>query len=358
MKILFLIPYPLQEVPSQRFRFEQYFKFLTEHDFTFEVHSFFLPGDWRFFYNSGKTLKKSMIILIGLLRRSLLLFHIHQFHVVFIHREATPIGPPALEWIIGKVFRKRIVYDFDDAIWMTDKMNESFFEKLIRWRSKVASICKWSYKVSCGNTFLMQYAIQFNGNAVLNPTTIDTENLHNPFLYKTQKPNNRIVIGWTGSHSTLKYLYHLERVLHQTQNKFPEVDFMVIADKEPTIKLERLIFKPWSKESEIQDLMLADIGIMPLPDDEWAKGKCGFKALQYMALEIPSVVSPVGINREIIFNEVNGFLCSKEEEWLTTLERLILSTSLRKSIGRAGRQTVIERYAVTSNSDRFLSLFE
>jgi glycosyltransferase involved in cell wall biosynthesis len=299
-----------------------------------------------------------MAVAAGLLRRSLLMFRIYQFHFVFIHREAAPLGPPVVEWLIAKVFRKKIIYDFDDAIWLTDKTKESFFGRSIRWRSKVSMICRWSYKVSCGNEYLKKYASRFNVNSILNPTTIDIENHHNRSLTQVQKDKDRIVIGWTGSHSTLKYLYHLEKVLQQIQSQFPEVDVMIIADKVPAMKLKRLIFKSWSKESEIQDLMLADIGIMPLPDDEWAKGKCGFKALQYMALEIPSVISPVGVNREIIVNEMNGFLCSKEEEWLTTLERLILNSSLRTSIGKAGRQTVIERYSVISNSGKFLSLFE
>lgn len=298
------------------------------------------------------------MLLNGYLNRTVMLFFVFRFDFIFIHREASPIGPPVFEWIIAKVFRKKIIYDFDDAIWLTDKTEESFIERTIRWRGKVASICKWSYKVSCGNEYLRQYAMRFNVNSVLNPTTIDTENLHNSDHYTLQKDESRIVIGWTGSHSTLKYLYMLQDVLRQIQKKFIQVDLLVIADEKPVMNLDRINYKPWSKENEIKDLMLADIGIMPLPDDEWSKGKCGFKALQYMALEIPSVVSPVGVNTEIIQHDVNGYLCSADEEWLTTLEKLIVDASLRKQIGKAGRQTVIDRYSVSSNSSNFLSLFE
>lgn len=282
---------------------------------------------------------------------------------VLIHREVLPIGPPLAEWILTKVFRKKIIYDFDDAIWMTDKTKESFFENILRWRRKVGNICKWSYKVSCGNAYLADYARQFNSNVVINPTTIDTEELHNPMLFdkarlREEKKLPGVVIGWTGSHSTLKYLEKIEPILIDLEDQNPEVSFLVIADKPPQLKLKRLIFCKWSKETEIKDLMLADIGIMPLPDDNWAKGKCGFKALQYMALGIPTVVSPVGVNTTIIQQGENGFCCSTPEEWRTIINSLVKDDSLRAKIGMAGKQTVLNYYSVKSNSDSFLSLFQ
>lgn len=303
-------------------------------------------------------LAKSFQFIKSLLRRPLDLFSIMPADFVFIHREAIPFGPPIFEWIVGKVFQKKIIYDFDDAIWLTDKKEEPLIDRIFRWRCKAGSICKWSYKVSCGNEYLQQYAKRFNRNCVLNPTTIDSENLHNRELYTTQKSEKRIVIGWTGSHSTLKYLYRLEIVLQKIQKKFEQVDILVVADKKPIMNLDRISYKSWSKESEITNLLQADIGIMPLPDDDWTKGKCGFKALQYMALEIPAVISPVGVNKEIVRHEANGYLCNSDDEWILILEKLIASKTLREQIGKAGRQTVIDRYSVSSNALNFFSLFE
>src|SRR5690606_22099916 len=116
-----------------------------------------------------------------------------------------------------------------------------------------------------------------------------------------------------------------ERVLKQIENKYPSTQFLVIADRPVDMNLRNLVFKKWSPETEIEDLLAADIGIMPLPDDEWTKGKCGFKALQYMALEIPAVVSPVGVNKDIVEDGVHGFLCASETDWFAALERLILN---------------------------------
>ena len=278
------------------------------------------------------------------------------FHFVFIHREATPIGPPVLEWYISKILKKKIIYDFDDAIWLTDRKNESLILRTLKWRSKVGSICRWSHKVSCGNDYLGNYASQFNSQVVYNPTTIETEVMHNPANYK-KNTSIKITVGWTGSHSTLKYLHAMEPVLQFIEKKYSSVEFNVISDAAPKLNLKRLNFIPWSVETEISDLFQFDIGIMPLPDDEWAKGKCGFKALQYMALQIPTVASPIGVNTQIIRHGENGFLCSNPQEWENCISILVENKELRDSMGITGRKNVIDHYSVSSNSSNFLSLF-
>lgn len=361
-KILFITPYPLQEAPSQRFRFEQYFDILTESIFHFTVHPF-LPSDRsEVLYKRGNNPQKIILLISGFANRIKTLSKIRQYDFIFIHREATPIGPPAIEWLIAKVFRKKIIYDFDDAIWLTDKKNESWLEKKLRWRSKVGLICKWSYKVSCGNEYLCSYARKFNNNVVLNPTTIDTEKAHNRIFFTTSLPSTeqqekKTVIGWTGSSSTLKYLEELGPVLQQLLEKYPSIVILIIADRPPQMKLDRLVFKQWARETEIKDLCQVDIGIMPLPDDEWSKGKCGFKALQYMALEIPAVVSPVAVNKNIVTPGVHGFWCESQLEWVGRLSQLIEDPALRKEMGSNGRKKVVKEYSVFSNKENFLSLF-
>jgi glycosyltransferase involved in cell wall biosynthesis len=205
---------------------------------------------------------------------------------------------------------------------------------------------------------LADYALQFSDQVRINPTTIDCENMHNPALFGRKKKSGNVVIGWTGSHSTLKYLRLLEPVLQRLENQFDQVSFLVIADQPPQLRLSRLDFIKWNSDTEIEDLLKMDIGIMPLPDDEWSKGKCGFKALQYMALEIPSVISPVGVNTEIISEGVEGFLCSTDDEWLLALNKLIQEPTLRETMGKRGRKKIIDSYSVSSNMSNFLSLFE
>lgn len=353
-KILFLAPYPLQEAPSQRFRFEQYLQILEEKGFHYHFQSFLSPKGWQVLYQPGKPVLKVFHVLWGFLRRKRMLLYLYKFDYVFVHREAAPLGPPIFEWIIAKIFRKKIIYDFDDAIWMADEGDLEGILLKLKWHGKVASICKWSYKVSCGNEFLREYALRFNPDAFYNPTTIDTEHVHNQTKIHTDKKN--LSIGWTGTHSTLRFLEPLWPVLKQLEDQYDN-RFVLIANREPKHPLKNLSFVPWSKSSEINDLLLIDIGIMPLEEDVWSEGKCGFKALQYMALGIPAVASPVGVNTRIIQHGQNGYLCNKPEEWFECLSRLMEDLTLRAELGGRGKECVDESYSVRSNSSNFLALF-
>lgn len=356
MRILFLVPYPLNQAPSQRFRFEQYLETLTRKGHTFRIQSFLKWRRWRKFAQRGHIPLKIIFLLDGLTRRLLILPFIFTFDFVFIHREAAPIGPPIIEWLIAKIFRKKIIYDFDDALWLSDRERESRLLRIIKWRNKVKSICRWSHKVTCGNKYLYNYSLQFNKNVIYNPTTIDTEFFHNPGRIRRQT-RKEVIIGWTGSSSTLKYLKTIERILQEIERDFPFVKFMVIADRKADLNLNSLVYKPWSAGSEIEDLYQFDIGIMPLPDNAWTKGKCGFKALQYMALEIPTVASATGANNVIIDHSIDGFLASSDEDWKNYLSVLISDKQLRLQLGKHGREKIIDHYSVRSNSARFLSLF-
>lgn len=356
-KILFICPYPTGLAPSQRFRYEQYLKHLKEENFEVDLSPFLTEKAYRHFYQSRSLFSKIYSITVSYLTRALLLLKITSYDFVFIHREATPAGPPIVEYVVAKLFRKRIIYDFDDAIWLTDKKDESRLTTLLKCRWKVSLICRWSYRISCGNSYLAHYARHFNPNVYLNPTTIDTTNLHVPQSISRRLSNGKVTIGWTGSHSTLKYLSAVVPVLEAIEKKYPQVSFLIIADRHPHLPLKNFIFRPWSLETEISDLASMDIGIMPLPDDPWTRGKCGFKALQYMAMGIPAVISPVGFNREIVQHGVEGYWCSSDDDWTRCLEELIIDLEKRIGMGRRGRQTVEERYSVASNSANFLSLF-
>jgi glycosyltransferase involved in cell wall biosynthesis len=357
MKVMFLFPYPLGESPSQRFRFEQYFDVLKKAGIHYDTQAFWDLETWKLLYKPERKFRKALGFVRGVIRRFRVLLRLHSYDFVFIHRECAPIGPPVIEWLISFVLRKRIIYDFDDAIWLPNTSAENRLAALVKWNIKVGFICSWSYKISCGNLYLCDYAYKYNRNVVLNPTTIDTENLHNPKFYPSSNSPAKIVIGWTGSHSTLKYLKQVEGVLLEIAKRHPEVTVEVIADRAPAINLPNLAFRPWSQETEIKDLAHFDIGIMPLTDDIWAQGKCGFKALQYMAMEIPTVASPVGVNTTIIDHGEDGLLASNAEEWNHHLETLIAKPDLRLKLGKKGREKVTRNYSVRSNADNFLSLF-
>jgi len=354
MKILFVVPYPHGKAPSQRFRYEQYLVFLKDKSWQYTLAPFLDDRTWSILYKPGFVSQKVFGIILGFIKRFILLFSMNKYDFVFIHREATPIGPPWFEWLVSKVLRKKIIYDFDDAIWIPNTSKTNKIVAGLKWHGKVASICKWAYKISCGNAYLQEYARQFNLNVTVTPTNIDTLHHHN---HLKNQVTDKVIIGWTGTHSTMKYINVLVPVLQKLEREY-DFDFKVISNQAPDLPLKSLVYQPWRKEQEIEDLATFNVGLMPLEDDPWAKGKCAFKALQYMALGIPALVSPVGMNTEVVTDGVNGFICTTPTDWYTKLERLINDVGLRSQLGKAAREKIETDYAVVANRATFLGLFK
>jgi glycosyltransferase involved in cell wall biosynthesis len=187
------------------------------------------------------------------------------------------------------------------------------------------------------------------------PTTIDTT-YH--VANDLKKEEHKICIGWTGTSTTLKHFETIIPILKRIKAKYNDnVYFKVIVNFPYVVRELELTASKWNLSTEIEDLQEFDIGIMPLPDDEWAKGKCGFKGLQYMSLEIPTIMSPVGVNNEIIEDGINGFLATSDGDWFEKLSLLIENKALRKTIGREGRLTVEKKYSVSAHQKQYVQYF-
>lgn len=346
-----IVPYPKNEAPSQRFRFEQFIN--KSDDFEFHHKPFLDQSTWEILYKQGHTINKALGILKGFIRRYFLLFSLHRYQTVFIHREATPLGPPVWEFLASKVFRKKFIYDFDDAIWLPNTSEQNKIAALLKAHWKVKHICKWAKQVSCGNHFLKSYAEQYNSNVVFLPTTID---LSYHSLRTEKEKNNPLIIGWTGSHSTTGYLKMLVPVLSELA-KNQVFKFLLISNQDSDFDIPNKEFIPWSKHNEIEQLARIDIGVMPLEDTKWEHGKCGFKALQYMALGIPCITSAVGANKEIIQSGENGYLCTSENEWVEKISFLLKNEPERNNIGLTGKTTIETRYSLSANYNTYKKLF-
>ncbi len=354
-KILFLSPYPFDEVASQRFRFEQYFSTLTKNDFVFSQKTFYSGKTYKVLYKPGKYFSKLTGILWGFIKRNVHLLRALKADYVFIHRESTPLGPPLYEWILAKIMRKKIIYDFDDAIWLENTSEENRFISKLKMPQKVFKICQWSYKVSCCNEYLASHARKYNSKVSIIPTTIDSR-IWNPV--KETNSKHPITLGWTGTHSTLPYLLSIRSVLEKIIEKYPQLVIRIICNKRPDWDVPNLDFLTWNRSTEISDLAGIDIGLMPLPSNPWAEGKCGFKILQYFALGIPAIASPVGLNKNLISHGKNGYLCATEEEWISNIDLLINSGESREKTGNKGRETLVNHYSLEVNATNFLGLFE
>ena len=205
-----------------------------------------------------------------------------------------------------------------------------------------------------GNQYLADYAKKTNQNVTIVPTTIDTEKYQ---VVEKNSENDLITIGWSGSFSTVPHLDTIREVFQELAKK-ENFRLKVIGTSTYEIPGVNIEAMAWKSESEVEDLTSIDIGIMPLPDDEWSKGKCGLKALQYMALGIPTICSPVGVNATIIEDGVNGFLASGKDEWIRKIKQLMNSVELRRKFGQAGRKTVEEKYSAKVVAPQVLKLFD
>jgi glycosyltransferase involved in cell wall biosynthesis len=354
-KVLFIISHSVVSGPSQRYRIGLFLPLLEKNNIKYRIRSFYDEESGKILYGKGNLLRKIGIVAKGFLKRGYTtLFEAWKYDFLFIQRSALPAGPPLFEWIFARVLRKKIIYDFDDAIWVSDPTEKN---KLLTWLKsawKVKYICSWSYKVVGGNDYLCEYASKYNSSVIKIPTCVDTENHHNRL--KRKAGDDKIIVGWTGSHSTLKYLDILVPVINELQEEF-NFSFVVICNKPPIWNVKHWQFIKWNGATEVNDLLLLDIGIMPLTDDVWSEGKCGFKLVQYLSLGIPAVASPVGVNKQIIQNGVEGFLCRNADEWMSALSKLLSDALLRQQMGKAGRAKIEMNYSIKSQEQTFLALF-
>lgn len=374
MKFLIVCPYPFGKAANQRFRFEQYLPYLRENDLDITISAFWNDKQWPAIYGEMSIGYRVLITGIAFIKRFFLLFSLPKYSTVFIHREATPIGPAWWEWCAAKIFRKRLIYDFDDAIWLpnSSKANAKIVGKL-KNHEKTEKIISWSETVFAGNAFLAKYAGQFCDDVRIVPTTIDMK-YHSRESHESRVTSRErdtvndesiVTIGWTGTHSTLKQLIPLFPLLEKVHSQVP-FRFILIADQAP-VKIPNFVqFRKWKKETEIADLLEINIGIMPLYDTDWERGKCGFKALQYMALGIPAIVSGVGVNMEIVDNDLNGYICEPVTDlpnnlysaWENSLIALLKNEVLRKDIGINGLKRVSERFSMEIVKNQYLNIFK
>ncbi len=354
-KILFIAAHRHDRSPSQRYRFEQYFSYFRANGWQCDLSYLISAEDDKFFYKPGNFFRKIGVLIRSIQTRLRDIKNADHYDIVFIQREAFMLGSVYFEKQLCKS-KAKVVFDFDDAIWHMDVSEGNKKFKFLKNPAKTGNIIALCDIIFAGNQYLADYAKQTNPNVVIIPTTIDTEN------HKRQKPyvaGERICIGWSGSITTIKHFEYAIPFLKRIKEKYGDKVFFKVMG-EPNYINEELNIKGilWTSDTEVEVLSSFDIGIMPLPDDEWAKGKCGLKGLSYMALEIPTILSPVGVNTEIIQDGVNGFLATSDDEWVEKLSLLIESEELRRKLGKEARKTIVDRYSVESQKDVYIKYFK
>ena len=350
-KILFVAAHYPNRSPGQRYRFEQYLNTYKENGYETKLAYIINAKDDKLFYAPGKYFIKLLLLLKFFIIRLGQVFQAFNYDVIYIFREAYFVGGPFFERLF-KLTGKKIIFDFDDAIWLPNVSNENKSFVFLKAPAKTSKICKLADLVVTGNAYLANYALQFNANVVIIPSTIDLN------YYKFDESNKNqasVCIGWSGSATTVQHFEVIKESLAKLKNKYGDkICIKLYGDPNYINKELDMIGIKWTHESEVPTINSFDIGIMPLPDNEWTKGKCAMKGLQYMALKVPTIMSPVGVNKEIIQHGVNGYLASTNEEWEQSLELLINDANLRKTIGEAGYQTILKDFCVDANKTKYL----
>ena len=355
-RVLLLCPYAQGSVPGQRFRYEQYLDQLRAHGIDIEIEAFLDEGAMRILYAPGNYLAKAAYVISGFCRRAAMLFRAPRYDFVFLFREASPIGPPIIEWALFMMGCK-VIFDFDDAIFVPQKSEANPFMSYARCAWKVSYVARRAHIVSVCNPYLVNWARARNPRVALIPTTID-EHHHSP-RDRAGEPGAMPIIGWTGSHSTARFLGIVRPVLAELQTR-RDFEFRVICDHDPRFpELRHYRFVKWRLESEVDDLSEFQIGLMPVPDGEWERGKVGFKSIQYSALGIPSIVSAVGSGREVVVDGETGLVVDNDAaSWTRALDRLLAEPRLAREMGANARSYILERYSVAANVSNYVRLFD
>jgi glycosyltransferase involved in cell wall biosynthesis len=353
VNVLVVVPYLADTAPSQRYRIEQWAALLNKDGVSLHVEPFESPQLKEVFHRPGHLFTKAWAVGRCIVSRMkwLAAFDRRRWDAVFLHRELLPIGPPVLEWLLART-GVPIVYDFDDAIFLPNISDANRGLAWLKWPDKTGTICRLSAHVTAGNEYLAQFAASFNPRVTVVATTIDCDKYTPKGSVVLHEPP---VIGWTGSHTTIKYLQALAPTLQQLR-KSCEFRLKVVGVERfavPGIDVESV---RWTSATEVADISDCDIGVMPLPDDEWSRGKCGLKVLTYMALGIPVVASPVGVNSVIVADGRNGFLAANEHEWVDKLTRLLTDAELRRRFAAEGRRMVEAHYSAKVQAPRLLEV--
>lgn len=354
MRVLFLVPYP-PEGASYRYRIHQFLPYLKKENIDYKISSFISPGFYKIVYKKGYITKKIFYLAGAVLRRLIDFVNLPKYDILCVHLESSPFPVLLLERF-ARFLKKPLIYDLDDAIFMKKEGSVSLIRKIFKSDKKIARLTMMSSHAIVCNDYLKNYASAFLDpqNITIIPTSVDTD------LYQKRERNplEKPVIGWIGSHTTFPYLEEILDLFPRLSEKYNFVLKIVGAPKKIALLNVDIDQPEWRLENEITEFQSLDIGVYPLPDNEWVKGKTGFKPVQYMSAHAVCVASDIGRNREIIRNGYNGFLVNHKEEWIEKLSLLLSSAELRSRMAEAGRKTVEEYYSLKVQSPKFVTVFK
>ena len=355
-KVLILCPSPKGTAATQRLKYEQYLPLLEKEGYDFTISSFQTDHFWKIIYKPGHIAEKIFWTVAGYAIRTFDLLRAPFYDGVFVNLWVTPLGFPFFERILF-FFNRNVIYDIDDMIFITnhDHLKTSFFQKLKGRKKPVVMMKHAKYVIVC-TPKLEEIALEINKYKKVVDIS-STFNIERFVPVKEYRQEETITIGWTGTHSTIPFLETLQPVLAEISKK-RKIKLLVIANKEYAMKDVPTEFISWNEEQEVNDLHKIDIGLYPIPANEWSLGKSSLKALTYMSVALPFVATAYGTNYRIMQDGVQGYMAADKKEWTEKLIKLIDDVNLRRQMGLAGRETVVESFSIQANYPKYLQAFK
>lgn len=352
MRILFLPKHELKGA-SSRYRTLQYLPYLDEKKCIYTIEPLFSDKYLEYKYNYGK--ENKLITLRCILKRIIIILtQALNYDILVIEKELLPYFPPFLEYYL-KLTKIPYVVDYDDAVWHNyDQHRIPIIRKLLG--KKIETIIRNSTATIVGSEYLRNYSLNVLAKNVFKiPTVIDLNKYHD---IKSTK-NDEFIVGWIGSPSSSRYILELDEVLKIFTNEFNAVVNLIGFDR--SLKKD-LNFKfniiDWNEETEVEEMYKFDIGIMPLTNTPFEKGKCGFKLIQYMGCRKPVIASPIGENNIIVDDNINGFLADNERYWLKYLTFFYKNKDQVHKFGENGFDKVKKYYSLENNQEKYLEIIK
>lgn len=341
LRVLFLTRYPV-EGASSRYRVFQYLPYLKKLGVEADVQSFMDTPMYHLSMGPGRTGLKILSTLRATTRRLWALRRWRHYDVLYLQRELLPFGWPAIEgWL--KRRGATLVFDYDDALFIKKPSRYNWIATALRSGDKTRDLFRLVHCVVAGNNWLRDAALNAGASrAVTLEVAEDTARIP---MRESHSSEMSVTIGWLGSPSTVKYLRLIEPVLQSLAATYPRVRWEIVGGGEFKMDGVNWQISDWSLESELAALARFDIGLMPLPEEDWAKGKSGGKARTYMAAGVVPIVSAIGYNNELISNAETGFLCSRVEDWHHAICRAIEDARLRQRVGQSARAEVASKFS-------------
>jgi glycosyltransferase involved in cell wall biosynthesis len=356
LAVLAIAPYPL-EAAGPRLRIAQLAPLLATRGITLTLRTTLDRDGFRNLYDRRKVGATAGAIVKGVGRGVAEALGSGRYDVVLLYREALLAGPPLLEWTISRIARRPLVLDVDDAIWVPyASPTYGRLGTVLKWPGKADHLIDLAAVVTCGNRFIAEYVASRGGTPAVVPTVVDLDRLTPA---DTSARAGVPVLGWIGTHSTRPYLESVVPVL-QSLARTHRFRLRVVGAgsrpfEVPGVEVEA---RDWELEREAADLRSFDIGLYPIVADSWAPGKSGLKSVQYMAVGVPFVVTPIGAAAEIGEPGTTHLAAASHEEWRAALARLLDDRALRHAMGAAGRRHALAHYPLSAAADPLADALE